>query len=78
MAQSFRTAYSSFALDSGPSRATPVDPDFVQLRPPPPRVGKQLRTRVGALAMVDIGTIALSGSLLLMSSVLIRLGSTGY
>jgi hypothetical protein len=64
MAQPFRTAYGSFALDSGPSRANPVDPDFVQLRPPRPRVGKQSRTRDGARhrhwPMVHIRSNALS------------------
>ena len=32
LAQPFRTAYGSFGMDSGPFRATLVDPDFFQLR----------------------------------------------
>ena len=32
LAQPFRTAHGSFGMDSGPFRATLVDPDFFQLR----------------------------------------------
>ena len=62
----FHTAYGSFVLDSGPSRATPID----AARPPNRELhGReqanccgQSRCSASALAMVYIGTIALSGS----------------
>jgi hypothetical protein len=45
MAQPFRFAYGSFGTDSGPSLATPADPNFVQLRSARPRLGKVSRTK---------------------------------